>query len=136
MVFDPNDGLPLVGVKRAMLGVRPLTDVTLIPARDLNGNVVLDRKGLSVNADWRSLPPHLIPIELDTEVNGASGVGMKVFVHGNGAFAEGAVTDKLELMLKSGSLGSGVVCPTALVSLVEYQSNLEATRADWVEDPS
>jgi hypothetical protein len=136
MVFDPNDNLPLVGTRRSMLGVRPLTDITLIPPGDVNGNVAVDRSGLSVSEDWRTLPPHLVPEELDDELNGASGKSMKVFVHGIGPFAEGPVAHSLELLFKPNSTTSGVVCPTAVVPLAQYQADLQATRNQWVEDPS
>ena len=119
-----------------MLGVRPLADVTLIPSGDLTGCVALDRKGLSVSDDWRTLPPHLVPEQLDDEVNGASGRGMKVFVHGAGTFAEGQVAQSLEMLFKVNSTSSGVVCPIAIVLLAQYQSDLQASRSDWVEDPS
>jgi hypothetical protein len=42
--------------------------------RDVGGNVVLNRRGLSVVvADWRQLPGHLLPEHLDDGFNGASG---------------------------------------------------------------
>jgi hypothetical protein len=75
MYADPTDGLPLVGShKRCLLGVRPTgqnADIDLIPPGDLTGNVVVNRKGLSVSADWRNLPGYMIPEELDDEMNGA-----------------------------------------------------------------
>jgi len=140
MYSDPSDGLPLVGSnRRCLLGVRPTgtnADIDLNPAGDINGNVEVNRKGLSVSEDWRQLPGYMIPEELEDDTNGASGKGMKVYVHGSGGFAEGAVTASLEMLLKPHSLNSGVVCPVATVSLNQYQADLQATRADWVEDPS
>lgn len=140
MFADPTDGLPQVGAhRRCLLGVRLLganADIDLDPAGDLSGNVVVNRKGLSVSADWRKLPGHMIPEELEDDTNGASGKGMKVYVHGTGKFAEGLVAQSLEMLLKPGSVHSGVVCPTETVSLPQYQSDLQATRADWVDDPS
>jgi hypothetical protein len=140
MYVDPADGLPLVGShKRCLLGVRPMgksADIDLTPAGDVNGNVAVNRKGLSVSADWRQLPPYMIPEELDDEVNGASGIGMKVYVHGTGVFVEGAVAPGLEMRFKLNTVDAGVVSPVAQVTLVQYQADLEATRAQWVEDPS
>lgn len=140
MYADPADGLPMVGShKRCLLGVRPTgayADIDLNPPGDVNGNVAVNRKGLSVVANWRQLLGHMIPEELDDGLNGASGKGMKVFVHGNGAFAEGAVAAGLEMLLKPNSVDSGVVCPMAIVSLVQYQAHLQATRTQWVDDPS
>jgi hypothetical protein len=78
----------------------------------------------------------MIPEELDDEVNGASGIGMKVYVHGTGVFVEGAVAPGLEMRFKLNTVDAGVVSPVAQVTLVQYQADLEATRAQWVEDPS
>jgi hypothetical protein len=100
------------------------------------GNVVLNRKGLSVTKDWRQLPGHLIPEHLDDGFNGASGKGMRVFVHGAGAFGEGAVAAGLELLHKARTATAGVVAPTAAVPLAQYQRDLAATRPNWVVDES
>ena len=130
------DGLPIVGTQSKCLGVREPPHTHADVNVDSAGNVVLDRRGLSVTADWRSLPGHLIPEHLDDGVNGASGRGMRVFVHGAGAFAEGAVAAGLELLLKPRSLISGNVAPTAPALLAQYQKDIQATRADWVVDES
>lgn len=138
MLFDPGDGLPQVGSHRScLLGVRPAgkyADIDLVPAGDLNGDVAVNRKGLSVSADLSQLPGHLIPQELDDGKNAASGKGMKVYIYGTGVFIEGAVSESLEMLYKPHSVHNGVVCPTAIVSLNRYQVDLEATRACWVED--
>jgi len=130
------DGLPKVGTAAKCLGVRippnPNADVGL----DGAGNVLLDRRGLSVSQDWRQLPGHLIPEHLDDGFNGASGRGMSVFVHGSGPFDEGAVAAGLELLYKAGSTTAGVVAPDAAVLLAQYQQALDATREDWVIDES
>jgi hypothetical protein len=139
MKFDPGDGLPMVGSNKSkVLGVRwsgDHADVDLDPPGDENGNVVVNRKGLSVNSDWRTLPSHLIPKELGDQFNG-TGKGMKVYVHGSGPFEEGQVTPSLEILLKSDSVDSGVVRPAFPVSLRQYEADLHATRQDWVEDAS
>lgn len=140
MYSDPTDGLPQAGShRRCLLGVRPAgtnADIDLDPAGDVNGDVVVNRKGLSVSADWRQLPGYMIPEELEDDTNAASGKGMKVYVHGTGAFAEGVVAAALEMLLKPHGVDSGVVCPIATVSLNQYQADLQATRAHWVDDPS
>lgn len=140
MFADLQDGLPQVGSnRRSLLGVRPLgakPDIDLQPPGDLNGSVVLNRKGMSVSADWRNLPGHLIPEELEDDTNGASGKGMKVYVHGSGSFSEGSVTGDLELLYKPNSVDSGVVCPVANVPLSSFQTHLAATRSNWTEDAS
>jgi hypothetical protein len=131
-----NDGLPLVGDQSKCLGIRVppnrYADIDL----DGSGNIILNRKGLSVSKDWRDLPGHLIPEHLDNGFNNASGKGMRVFVHGSGMFEEGPVSASLQLLLKLHSTESGVVAPTASVSLDQYRKDLVATRGDWVVDES
>ena len=99
------DGLPLVGTTGKCLGARPTgkhADVDLNPPGDVNGDVIANDKGLSVSADWRALPPHLIPEHLDDGLNGARGKNMAVFVHGNGTgpFGPGPFAAGLETILK------------------------------------
>lgn len=110
-------------------------DIDLDPPGDTNGDVVKNGKGLSVSADWQKLPGHLIPEERDDGLNGASGKGMKIFVHGTGGFIEGPVSAVLEMVFKPETMHDGVVCPTAAVSLSQFQSDLQATRLQWVEHP-
>lgn len=128
------DGLPLVGNQSKCLGVRVppnrFADIDL----DQQGNVILSRKGLSVSKDWRGLPGHLIPEHLDDGFNGASGKGMRVFVHGVGSFDEGSVSVGLELLHKVHSTESGVVAPSVSVPVDRYQDDLSATRAAWKID--
>jgi hypothetical protein len=71
---------------------------------------------------------------LDDGFNGATGKGMRVYVHGAGMFVEGPVSAGLELLHKAGSTDSGVVAPTASVPLNGYQNDLAATRGNWVVD--
>ena len=133
MRFD-NDGRPLVGSQSKCLGVRVPPNRHADIDLDNAGKVVLNRKGLSVSKDWRSLPPHLIPEHLDDGFNGASGKGMRVFVHGTGAFHEGPVSAGLELHHKLHSSESGVLAPTGSVPMHQYQEDLAATRDGWVVD--
>jgi hypothetical protein len=130
------DDLPLIGNQSKCLGVRVppngFADIDLDPA----GNVVLNRKGLSVSKDWRTLPGHLIPEHLDDGLNGVSGKGMRVFVHGDGVFDEGPVSAGLELLHKSSSTENGVVAPAVSVPLDQYQEDLKATRTAWSVDES
>ena len=135
MLIAP-DGLPRVGNRSKCLGVREPPDRFADIDVDANGHVILNRKGLSVVDDWRRLPGHLIPEHLDDGRNGAAGKNMGVFVHGAGMFAEGIVSQDLELLLKVGSANAGVVAPRIPVPLSNYQANLAATRGSWVEDES
>ncbi len=131
-----SDDFPLVGNQSKCLGVRvppnPFADIDLDPA----GKVILNRKGLSVSKDWRNLPGHLIPEHLDDGFNGASGKGMRVFVHGVGSFDEGLFSAGLVLVHKIPSTESGVVAPAVSVALSQYQDDLVATRAGWSVDES
>jgi hypothetical protein len=130
MLVDP-DNKPRIGTVSKCLGVREppaaYADVDL----DVVGNVIQNRKGMSVSDSWKTLPPHLIPEQLDDGLNGASGKGMNVFVHGTGPFDEGAIGTDLELFHKLGSATMGIVGPAALVSLAHFQQSLAATREDW-----
>jgi hypothetical protein len=135
------DGLPLIGTRAKCLGVRPTgphADVDLNPPGDVNGNVVSNDKGLSVSADWRTLPGHLIPDHLNDGVNGARGKNMAVYVHGNDSdkFVEGVVAPGLEMILKAENQRAGVIRPIATVPLSHYQADLAATQPNWVNDQS
>ena len=140
MIKEP-DGLPLVGITSRCLGVRPTgpnADVDLNPPGDVNGDVIFNHKGLSVGADWRNLPGHLIPEHLDDGFNNARGKNMAVYVHGSGTgpFEAGPVANGLEMMLKQGCVDLGVIRPVATVPLAQFQADLEATRPHWVIDES
>lgn len=133
------DGFPLVGTRAKCLGVRPTgpnADVDLETADDPTGRVVSNEKGMSVTADWRMLPGHLIPEHLDDGINGASGKNMAVFVHGSGSgpFGEGALAPGLDIIFKARTKVSGVVRPVVTVLLSQYQADLAATRPDWLND--
>src|SRR5262245_42419293 len=130
------DGLPKVGTQSKCLGVREPPDRHADVNIDAAGYVILDGNGLSVTADWRQLPGHLIPEHLDDGFNGASGKGMRVFVHGSEGFSEGPVAAGLQLRHKPRSSTSGNVTPVASVPLAQYQNDLRATRPDWVDDES
>jgi hypothetical protein len=140
MIRD-TDGLPLVGTTGRCLGARPTcknADLDLNPAGDVNGDVICNNKGLSVVADWRKLPGHLIPEHLFDGFNNARGKNMAVYVHGNGTgpFAAGPFAPGLEVILKQGSAEAGVIRPIASVQLAKYQADLRATRPNWEVDES
>ena len=134
MKKDPADPQkPLVAPRFCCLGIRP-HEIDL----DLTGCVVVNRKGMSVSADWRDLRPELIPEELDDGQNRARGKKMEVFVlgQGTGPFAEGPFAAGLELCFKPATTTAGEVCPIVAVPLSQYETDLAATRPDWVIDPS
>jgi hypothetical protein len=128
------DGLPRVGNRSKCLGVREPPNAHADVDVDETGQVLLNRKGLSVTKDWRDLPGHLIPEHLDDGCNGASGRGMRVSAHGTGTFDEGEVAEGLELLHKTGTVTAGVVAPTTSVLLAAYQEAITSTRPDWIID--
>jgi hypothetical protein len=133
-----TDGLPVVGDRSKELGVRvspnPSADVDVDPNTNL---VILKRKGMSVVANWRLLPPHLIPKRLVTIIPMASGPNvLRCYRRGTGPFAEGILATGLELVLKPRSTVAGNVVPVSPVGVSEFQRDLAATRTDWVEDES
>lgn len=133
MRVDPS-GLPRLGTQSKCFGARQPPDPHADVDVDAAGQVLLNRKGLSVTRDWRGLPGHLIPEHLDDGFNGASGRGMNVFIHGTGGFDEAAVAQGLELRHKTGTITAGVVAPAFSMPLAQYQEALAATRPDWVID--
>lgn len=136
MKKDPSEpNRPRVGSESKCLGVRTTGDHADIEIDEL-GCVIVNRKGMSVSASWRTLPPHLIPEELDDGVIGARGKGMEVFVLGSGSFEEGPIASALELCYKGETTQAGNVCPVVSVPVATYQADLAATRPEWVIDPS
>jgi hypothetical protein len=129
------DGLPVVGSNSRELGVRvppnPHSDIDL----DGCGNVILNGKGMSVAENWRDLLPHLVPKRRKLLFPGAAGSNsLACFRHGLGPFSPGACTSTLSLVLKEHDGRSGNVVPALTLSERRYQSELVATRADWVVD--
>ena len=128
------DGLPVVGAASSSeLGVRPGIDVTV----DVAGNVVLDTSGMSVAPGWRELDFTRIPRRLHHIVPGATGANStSCFTSGSGPFQNGVVANGLELILDQGQapITHGVIAPVQVVPLVQYQTDLENTRATWQID--
>ena len=86
------DDLPIVGSNSKELGVRvppnPNADIDL----DANDLVILNDRGMSVAANWRSLPAHLIPKRLQPLFAGAAGSNsLTSYKMGTGQFAASAV---------------------------------------------
>lgn len=133
---DPADKkLPIIENSKKGLGVietGKFPDVTVGPA----GLVVLDKSGMSVCEDWRTLLGHRRPDHLDDEVNGSTGKGIRVFVHGSGPFAEGPITSELEVWFKPNDKAHGVVAPASAKTLADFRSDLASTQKDWVIDES
>src|SRR5947209_2387229 len=126
------DNLPKVGTQSKCLGVREPgnADVDL----EDDGKVKLNGRGMAVVNNWRLLPGFLVPAHLESEFNGASGRGLRVFVHGEGGFDEDEVAAGLCLRHKPGNDKAGNVTPTASVPLADFQAALRDTRSGWSID--
>jgi len=126
---EDGDGLPQVAPKANGLGVRPGVDID----PGLDGNVLVNGKGMSVNPNWRDAPLFRIPERLRHVVEGARGPNSNAcFRSGIGPFAQGPFTDALTL--EPDSPTHGVIAPSKPVPLVDYEANLTATRESWVKD--
>lgn len=131
-----DDGLPVIGDQAKELGVRvppnPHPDISV----DANTNlVVLDGSGMSVVANWRLLPPHLIPIRLALVVKKAKGPNsLLCYRLGNGPFVPGPLSAGLDLALKPNETVRGNVLPSGPVTVIQFQADLAATRSQWVVD--
>jgi hypothetical protein len=134
MKREPIDNLPVIGfTSSSELGARPGVDITVDPV----GNVVLDKSGMSVSPEWRKLEFTRIPKRLRHIVPGATGANStSCFTIGNGPFQRAVVSDGLELIPDEGQVpvSHGVIAPTRVVLLAQYQSDIENTRAAWQID--
>lgn len=131
-----DDDLPVVGDQSKELGVRvppnPNPDVGLDP---ITNAVVLDGSGMSVVKNWRLLPPHLIPVRLAGIIKKAKGLGsLTCFRLGDGPFVPGPLAAGLELAAKPNVTDKGNVVPSGPVTISQFQSDLAATRIQWVVD--
>ena len=117
-----DDGLP--SIRPTALGVRRGLDIDV----DEHGSAVPNDKGMSVSPTWRVLPPRRIPKRL----HGQGSNSTYCFKCGTGPFIQSAFAPGLELLPDSPK--HGVIRPTQLVPLTEYETSLAATRADWQID--
>lgn len=123
-----ENGLPLVGNGRDMLGVREID----IRADD-TGNVRPGTGGLSVAPAWRRLPPFLIPARLRNKATEARGNDrLACFRLGDAAFQPGTVCDGVQLVI--GNPAHGALEPAETMSLARFQNCLAITRPRWVKD--
>jgi len=134
MKRDQADSLPVVGsIYSSELGARPKLDITM----DSDGNVVLDKSGMSVAPTWRNLPFTRIPKRLHDLVPGAAGSNStSCFAMGIGAFRRNGFAKGLQLIPDQGSdsVTHGVIAPVRVVPIGDYQSDLANTRAAWQID--
>jgi hypothetical protein len=144
-MFD-DAGKPKIGQKRCMLGVRPPPPVGTrilpgMPRPDVgiesNGDVILDRRGMSV---FRSLADlcadlKLVPLHLASKIRGAAGPsGAHIWATGAGPFVSGAVAPALVLHAPGGPHGN--ICPAHSMSLATFQQELANTPTSWhIDEP-
>lgn len=122
-----NDDLPNVSPRG--LGVRRGIDIEL-DARDY---VIMNGKGMSVAPSWRDINILRIPKRLRSKVPGAQGSNNTYcFRYGDGPFRQGEFA--AGLTLEPDSPKHGNVAPQAVVPISTYESDLAATRRDWLLD--
>jgi len=126
--MEANEGRPVVGDRRNMLGVRTSGEVVdVTPDRD--GNVEAGQ-GMSVSNDWRKLPPMLIPMTYRRVVPAARGSASGVvFSFEDQSFESGHLTSRLFLRWDKGS--HGLIEPETMMPIAEFQAALAATQDRW-----
>ena len=128
------DDLPLAGsMTSSELGVRPGVDVAV----DAAGDVVLDGGGMSVAPGWRVLDETRIPKRLRSIWPGADGPNNTAcYTLGVGPFVRCIVANEFELIPDGDTtpVKHGVIAPLQVVSIVQFQTDLGNTRADWQID--
>lgn len=131
MKHDPADNLPIVGfIGTSELGARPGIDITV----DVAGNVECDANGMSVSPSWRTLGFTRIPKRLRNIVPGATGSNStSCYTMGEGPFQSGVIVAGLEL-IPDQDQGLSPVAPVKVVSLAQYQLDLQNTRTAWQID--
>lgn len=138
-----DGGKPRIGKAWCKLGVRPpgrlrrdgtpaVADVDV----DANGDVVLNKKGMSVFrslADLSALPSRLVPIHLSAKVRGAAGASRtRIWTMGEGDFLTGPLTDNLDLHENGGM--HGTACPSNAMQIATLQKELADTQDSWTID--
>jgi hypothetical protein len=126
-----QDDFPTVEQSATGLGVRSGIDIDV----DVQGNAIVNGKGMSVSPAWRELPPSRIPKRLRGTVRSARGSNNTFcFKTGNGPFQQGVVA--AGLMLEPDSATHGCITPARPVPLSQYENDLAATRPKWEVDES
>jgi hypothetical protein len=119
-----HDGQPIVAAASNALGVRPGIDIDV----DQQNNAISNDKGMSVSPSWKDISLRRIPRRL----GGQGSNGTAVFAFGSGPFQQAVVAHGLELLPDCPA--HGVIRPTHLVPLFQFEADLSATRAEWQID--
>ena len=113
-----------------MLGVKP-GEVDI----GADGNVTINRRGMSVAPCLCAFLPHMVHRRLKPLVPGASGEGNRfVWRMHDGPFATAPITQELHMQVTSST--HGVVRPAVKLTSSEYLAALASTRLDWQIDES
>jgi hypothetical protein len=115
------DDLPLIASASNALGVRHGIDIDI----DAQQNAVINEKGMSVSPTWKDISPRRVPKRL----GGQGSNNTAVFVFGSGPFQQAVIAKGLELLPDRTT--HGVVRPTNVVPIAQFEADLAATRADW-----
>lgn len=105
-------------------------------AADESGMVRPETGGMSVVPNWRDLRFYRIPRRLKIKVPGAKGSDqLFCWRLGEGPFVAGPIAPRLSLRPDDDVHSKhGVIEPTQVMALTEYQEALAATRDQWVID--
>ena len=124
---------PKIGSTAITLGVRVPPDKHADIPVESDGTVLPNTGGMSVAPTWRSLPIFRISKRLRDKIEGAAG-SREAFCWrtGNGPFLAGTIAPGL--VLNPDGATHGTVQPDTPMPLTDYQSNLAATRDQWIID--
>jgi len=135
MTVEPVGGQlkPKLGSSARPLGVRiPPSTPYDIPV-DRDGTVRPGTGGMSVAPTWRTLPRHRIPSRLQHLLPSALGRNDDAcWAMGEGVFEPADLGGCVCLRIDSQT--HGLVEPNDVVDLSAFESDLAATRGDWVID--
>lgn len=130
-VMKEEDGRPACGESATTLGVRIPYDVP----EDTSGQVHPGTGGMSVQASLETLPARLVPQRLRERVPGARGRDtLRIWSMGDGAFANGALSNRLSLRVDPSDPYHGFVEPDSSMPSEDYQKAIEATQGSWSID--
>ena len=129
-----DDGRPQLGAAAMTLGVRPAQGER--PAEvpvDPNGCVHPGTGGMSVYSSMRAMPARMIPKRLQSIVPFAAGSNnLKVWAMGEGPFASGSITVRLNLRIDPEDPLHGFVEPSAIMTFDQYVGALTETQLLWM----
>ena len=126
-----EQGKPALGAAATTLGARVPNDIEA----DAGGLVHPGTGGMSVSPTLRTLPYFCVPERLQMIYPRARGRNdLAVWSMGTGDFAEGSVTENLNLRPDPANTKHGLVEPASSMTLDDYQNALAATQEAWILD--